>query len=95
MRPDIHPNYRKVVFHDNSSGERWITQSTIETSETVTFSDGVEYPLAKVEISSYSHPFFTGQMKIVDTAGRVERFERRYGRRGRSEDAAGTEDTKA
>lgn len=81
MRPDIHPEYRQVVFHDNSSGERWITQSTIATTETVTFSDGKDYPLAKVEISSYSHPFFTGQMKIVDTAGRVERFERRYGKR--------------
>ena len=81
MRPDIHPEYRQVVFHDNSSGERWITQSTIATTETVTFSDGKDYPLAKVEISSYSHPFFTGQMKIGDTAGRVERFERRYGRR--------------
>ncbi len=94
MRPDIHPEYRQVVFHDNSSGERWITQSTIATTDTVTFSDGEEYPLAKVEISSYSHPFFTGQMKIVDTAGRVERFERRYGRRARSGDAA-AEDTES
>ena len=95
MRPDIHPEYCQVVFHDNSSGERWITQSTIATTETVTFSDGKDYPLAKVEISSYSHPFFTGQMKIVDTAGRVERFERRYGRRARSGDAAGAEDSKS
>jgi large subunit ribosomal protein L31 len=95
MKPDIHPTYRPVVFHDNSSGERWLTQSTIDTTETVTFSDGNEYPLAKVEISSYSHPFFTGQMKIVDTAGRVERFERRYGRRSRSGDAAGSEDAKS
>ena len=87
MKPDIHPEYRQVVFHDNSSGERWITRSTIETTETVTWSDGQEYPLAKVEISAYSHPFFTGQMKIVDTAGRVERFERRYGRRQRSENS--------
>ena len=95
MRPDIHPEYRQVVFHDNSSGERWITQSTISTTETVTFSDGKEYPLAKVEISSYSHPFFTGQMKIVDTAGRVERFERRYGRRARSGDAAAADDSQS
>lgn len=94
MRPDIHPEYRQVVFHDNSSGEQWLTKSTISTTETVTFSDGNEYPLAKVEISSYSHPFFTGQMKIVDTAGRVERFERRYGRRMRSGDAAATDDSK-
>ena len=56
-------------------------RSTVQTSETITLEDGVEYPLVKVEISSASHPFFTGQMKIVDTAGRVERFERRYGSR--------------
>lgn len=80
MKTDIHPNYRLVVFKDNSTGDQWLTRSTIETTETVTF-EGEEYPLAKVEISSYSHPFFTGQMKIVDTAGRVERFERRYGNR--------------
>ena len=59
----------------------WRTRSTIATNETVTWEDGNTYPLAKVEISSASHPFFTGTMKIVDTAGRVERFERRYGAR--------------
>ncbi len=79
MKPDIHPEYRYVVFQDNSSGEKWITRSTIETKDTIEYEDGNTYPLAKVEISSYSHPFFTGTMKIVDTAGRVERFERRYG----------------
>ena len=81
MKPDIHPEYRKVVFLDTSSGEKFLTRSTIETSETVQYSDGNTYPLAKVEISSASHPFFTGTMTIVDTAGRVERFERRYGKR--------------
>jgi len=81
MRPDIHPEYRYVVFQDVSAGTSFLTRSTISTSETVTWDDGNEYPLAKVEISSESHPFFTGQMKIVDTAGRVERFEKRYGRR--------------
>ena len=95
MRPDIHPEYRQVVFHDNSSGERCFFFNETATTETVTFSDGKDYPLAKVEISSYSHPFFSGQMKIVDTAGRVERFERRYGRRARSGDAAGAEDSKS
>jgi large subunit ribosomal protein L31 len=80
MKPDIHPQYRPVVFQDQSSGDNIIVGSTMETSETITV-DGVEYPLAKVELSSRSHPFFTGQMKIVDTAGRVERFERRYGAR--------------
>jgi large subunit ribosomal protein L31 len=59
----------------------FLTKSTITTNETIEWSDGNTYPLAKVEISSASHPFFTGQMKIVDTAGRVERFERRYGGR--------------
>lgn len=83
MKPDIHPNYRQVVFRDTASGEMFLTSSTVETSETVEWTDGNTYPLAKVEISSASHPFFTGTMTIVDTAGRVERFERRYGRRKR------------
>ncbi|CAI8348841.1 MAG: 50S ribosomal protein L31 type B [Acidimicrobiales bacterium AG-410-I20] len=87
MKPDIHPEYREVVFQDTSSGESWITRSTIETDETVTWDDGQEYPLAKVPISSTSHPFFTGTMTIVDTAGRVERFEKRYGKRKRSTDS--------
>ncbi len=81
MKPGIHPDYRYVVFQDTSSGDKFLTKSTIDTNETVTWTDGNEYPLAKVEISAFTHPFFTGQMKIVDTAGRVERFERRYGKR--------------
>ena len=81
MKADIHPDYRPVVFQDTSSGDTFLTRSTIETSETIDWEDGNTYPLAKVEISSASHPFFTGTMKIVDTAGRVERFERRYGKR--------------
>ena len=84
MKPDIHPEYRTVVFQDTSAGTSFLTRSTIETSETVEWEDGNEFPLAKVGISSASHPFFTGQMTIVDTAGRVERFERRYGQRRRS-----------
>jgi len=91
MKPDIHPEYRQVVFQDQSSGDNIIVGSTMPTSETITL-DGVEYPLAKVELSSRSHPFFTGQMKIVDTAGRVERFERRYGAR-RKKAAAPAEET--
>ncbi|MEZ5165883.1 MAG: type B 50S ribosomal protein L31 [Acidimicrobiales bacterium] len=81
MKSDIHPDYRFVVFQDVSAGTSFLTRSTIAAKETITWDDGNEYPLAKVEISSESHPFFTGQMKIVDTAGRVERFEKRYGRR--------------
>jgi large subunit ribosomal protein L31 len=84
MKSGIHPDYRYVVFQDTSSGDTFLTRSTIETTETTTWTDGQEYPLAKVEISAFTHPFFTGQMKIVDTAGRVERFERRYGRRRKS-----------
>ncbi|MDE0579469.1 MAG: type B 50S ribosomal protein L31 [Acidimicrobiia bacterium] len=84
MKPDIHPEYRLVVFQDTSAGTSFLTRSTIETTESVVWEDGNEYPLAKVGISSASHPFFTGQMTIVDTAGRVERFERRYGHRKRS-----------
>ena len=81
MKQDIHPNYRPVVFQDLSEGTNFVIRSTVETDDTITLDDGVEYPLVKVEISSASHPFFTGTMKIVDTAGRVERFERRYGKR--------------
>lgn len=81
MKADIHPNYRYVVFQDTSSGDKILTRSTIESEETIKWEDGNEYPLAKVEISAFTHPFFTGQMKIIDTAGRVERFERRYGTR--------------
>ena len=80
MKPDIHPEYREVVFLDTQNGTSFITRSTIATDETTTV-DGVEYPLAKVEISAASHPFYTGTMTIIDTAGRVERFEKRYGRR--------------
>jgi large subunit ribosomal protein L31 len=81
MRADIHPNYRPVVFQDMSEGVNFVIRSTVETNDTITLEDGAEYPLVKVEISSASHPFFTGTMKIVDIAGRVERFERRYGQR--------------
>lgn len=81
MKAGIHPTYRDVVFVDPGADFSFITRSTIQTSETIEWEDGNTYPMAKVDISSASHPFFTGQMKIVDTAGRVERFERRYGRR--------------
>ena len=95
MKSDIHHEYRPVVFQDMSAGTSFITRSTITTSDTVTWEDGNEYPLAKVEISSESHPFFTGTMKIVDTAGRVERFEKRYGRRKSAAAPAEDSDTAA
>ena len=92
MKPEIHPEYRDVVFQDTSSGEMFLTRSTIDTAETVDY-EGDTYPLAKVEISSASHPFFTGTMKIVDTAGRVERFERRYGKRRKKQASAPESDS--
>lgn len=80
MKKDIHPNYRPVVFQDVSSDFSFVTRSTINTSETVTWEDGNEYPLVKIDVSSKSHPFYTGKQNIVDTAGRVDRFKRRYKR---------------
>lgn len=82
MKPDIHPNYRPVVFQDTSSDLKFLTKSTIDTSDTIEWEDGNTYPLAKVEISSASHPFYTGKQILVDTTGRVERFRRRYGQSG-------------
>lgn len=78
MKEGIHPNYREVVFQDMSSEFKFITRSTIQTKETITL-DGKEYPLAKIEVSSESHPFYTGQQKVLDTAGRVEKFRQKFG----------------
>lgn len=81
MKKGIHPeNYRPVVFKDMSNEDIFITRSTMAAKETIVV-DGVEYPLIKVEISSTSHPFFTGKAKLVDTAGRVDKFMSRYGDR--------------
>ncbi len=78
MKADIHPeNYRLVIFHDNSSGEQFLIGSTIDTTATAKWTDGQEYPVAYVDVSSASHPFYTGQEKVMDTAGRVERFKAR------------------
>ena len=78
MKKGIHPKgYREVVFKDMSNGEITITKSTVNTKETVEI-DGNEYPLVKLEISSSSHPFYTGKMKFVDSAGRVDKFNKRY-----------------
>jgi len=78
MRKGIHPDYRSVVFQDNSANFSFITRSTVKTRETIVWEDGKEYPLYKMEISSASHPFYTGKQKIVDSEGRVERFKRKY-----------------
>ena len=78
MKKDLHPdNYRTVIFEDVTAGKRFLLGSTISTEKTDKWDDGKVYPLYKVEISSASHPFYTGQSKIVDTAGRVEKFKAR------------------
>jgi large subunit ribosomal protein L31 len=79
MRKDIHPkDYRLVVFKDTSNDYTFITRSTAQTKESIVWEDGKEYPLIKLEISHTSHPFYTGKMKFVDTAGRVDKFRNRY-----------------
>jgi large subunit ribosomal protein L31 len=78
MKPDIHPKYRPVVFRDVSADEMFITNSTASSKETIKWEDGNEYPLVKVDISAASHPFFTGKQKFVDTAGRVEKFQKKF-----------------
>jgi len=79
MKKDIHPkNYRLVAFKDMSNEFTFVTKSTASSKETIKLEDGVEYPLIKLEISSTSHPFYTGKMKLVDTAGRVDKFMNRY-----------------
>ena len=80
MKQGIHPDYRDVVFQDLSSDFKFLTRSTIHTKETIKWEDGNEYPLVKIEISSKSHPYYTGQQKVADTGGRVDRFKRRYQR---------------
>jgi len=79
MKKGIHPEtYRKVVFKDLSTDKMFITQSCAPTKDTVTWEDGKDYPLIKLEISSDSHPFFTGKMQFVDTAGRIDKFNKRF-----------------
>ncbi len=78
MKKEIHPkNYRLVAFKDMSNGDTFITKSTADAKDTIEI-DGVEYPLMKIEISNTSHPFYTGKMKLVDTAGRVDKFRNKY-----------------
>lgn len=79
MKKETHPdNYREVVFKDFSCDEAFITRSCAPTKDTITWEDGKEYPLIKLEISSKSHPFFTGKMKFVDTAGRIDKFNKKF-----------------
>lgn len=78
MKAGIHPEYKEVVFQDISSDFAILTRSTIKTKETIKWEDGNEYPLVKVEVSSASHPFYTGKHKVLDSGGRVDRFKKRY-----------------
>lgn len=78
MKKGIHPNYRPVVFQDAAANFAFLTSSTVATNDTIKWEDGNEYPLYKVEISSASHPYFTGKMKFLDTTGRVEKFQNKY-----------------
>ncbi|MFM7901736.1 MAG: type B 50S ribosomal protein L31 [Bacteroidota bacterium] len=83
MKKDLHPkNYRLVVFKDISCDSAFMSRSTIETKDPIVWEDGKEYPLIKLEISHMSHPFYTGKMKLVDTAGRVDKFRNRYKKHG-------------
>lgn len=78
MKPDIHPEYRYVVFRDVSADFEFLTRSTMPSKETTEF-NGQEYPLIRLDISSESHPFYTGNQKLLDTAGRVDKYYRKYG----------------
>jgi large subunit ribosomal protein L31 len=78
VKPDIHPEYRTVVYVDNATGDEWVSRSTMKSKETKEV-DGEDLPLIRLEISSSSHPFWTGKMRELDTDGKIDRFRRRYG----------------
>lgn len=84
MKTEIHPDYHPVLFRDLASGKVILTRSTATSSKTETWKDGNEYPIIEVEISSESHPFYTGKQRIMDSAGRVERFNQRFKNFGKS-----------
>src|SRR4051794_1834194 len=95
MKQGIHPNYRPVVFMDHAANFSFLSASTVETDEKTTWTDGKEYPLYRVEISSASHPFFTGKMKFLDTTGRVEKFQKKYQKSGYAGKAPGQAEAEA
>ncbi len=78
MKTGIHPEYKEVVFHDVAAGFKFLTRSTVQSSETIQLDDGKTYPMVRVEVSSASHPFYTGKQKLVDAAGRVDKFKKKY-----------------
>ena len=83
MRSGIHPDYHPVVFRDASTGDAFLTRSTVTSDATVAWSDGQTYPVVVVDVTSASHPFWTGQARVMDTEGQIEKFRRRYGTRSR------------
>ena len=83
MKPDIHPSYGPVVFQDRATGKSFLTRSTAISAGSVEWEDGNTYPLIVVDVTAYSHPFWTGDQRVLDTQGRVEKFRRRYGDRAR------------
>ena len=88
MQDGIHPDYHPVVFHDIGADFKFLSKSTMKSKETIKWEDGNTYPLITVDISSASHPFFTGKMKLLDAAGRVEKFQKKYGLKKKEEEGA-------
>lgn len=87
MKADIHPDYHPVVFFDIGANFKFLTRSTMTSKEKVKWEDGNEYPLVTIDISAASHPFFTGKMKFIDTAGRIEKFQKKWGKKPEGEAA--------
>jgi len=95
MKKGIHPdNYRTVIFKDFSTDDSWMGRSCAPARDTITWEDGNEYPLVKLEISNMSHPFFTGKMKFVDTAGRIDKFNKKFARFNKRKDTTKEEPAK-
>jgi len=97
MKKGIHPEYRLVIFLDAGANYGFLTRSTVKTKETMVWEDGKEYPMVRLDVSSASHPFFTGKMKFVDATGRVEKFMKKFGKsyRGGKAEAGKAEADKA
>ncbi len=87
MKKGIHPEYRPVVFLDHAANFSFLSRSTVKTNQTIVWTDGQTYPLVRLEISSASHPFFTGKMKLVDSTGQIERFRKKFGKNYKAADA--------
>jgi len=95
MRKDIHPDYREVLFHDKSMDYYFIVRSTLQTDETKEWEDGKTYPYCVLDISSASHPFYTGKQKLVDTGGRVDKFRKRFGNKAKAAPVADANEEEA